>query len=200
MKTLCSIFCTLFISCSVWATDYFELQGVNLGLGTLSPPVDYYQTNDQGDTNTIQFNFLLKFDTYFPINQLIKYSLGAGAELPKSDEVGNKKFPFYFNARLHYIWNKSTLFVGTMLYFQNQFGPGESINMNNGSGMSEFYLPDGNRTSRNLIIEIGGDINIGRKLYLQPSFLLVNLTNNKKKNLAYLITLNYYFTPDMWRQ
>ncbi len=175
-----------------------KLEGINVGAGTLSPPTNYYQTNSSGDTNTIQFNFVLKSDFYFSFYQPFKFSCGIGSRLPKSDEVGNKRFEFYLDTKLHYKIKQHTLFVGPMLYFQDRFGTAESVTLDNGTGQSEFYLPDEHHFSRNLVIEIGGDITLSENIILQPTLLLIDINSRRKRNTAYLITINYYITPDMW--
>lgn len=180
------------------AAELFSLKGFSIGGGTLSPPLKLYQTDSTGDTNSIQFNFILKIDSYYALNDNWTLSFGAGAELPKSDEVGNKKYPFYFNTRLHYSLFNFDLFLGNMLYLQNQFGTGESVKLNNGTGMSEFYLPGDTHSARNWVIEIGGAIQLTPDIFIEPTILLINITNSLKRNMGYMVTINYYFDPRTW--
>ncbi len=178
--------------------EFFAFKGLALGIGTLSPPIGLYQKDEVGNSNTFRFNFLLKIDSYHYISEDFTLSLGAGAELPSSDEVGNKKFPFYFTTRLRYDFPFFEIYVGNMFYFQNQFGTGESVVLNNGDGMSEFFLPDENRTSRNWIIELGATFYFTPDIFFEPTLLLVNITNSTKKNVGYLVTVNYFFDPSTW--
>ena len=168
----------------------------SLTIGTLNPPLNKIQIDDDGNTSSFEFDPFVglqhNFGTlsYWLNHPFVPEAGFVYHQVDVSEEYN--KFSLY--VLYEFSWN----FMGNLniLYGAGNFitwitGGGGTITRNNGSSTSTFYKPMGNSFSFNTSTNLGLELKTTNNLSFLGKALLFDIINSKKRTIRYTVSLRY---------
>ncbi len=171
-----------------------------LGLQTLTQGVGKIQTDLEGSTNKFDFVPLLHFGVRFGLAP--EFSLGAelAQSLPHSGEDSEiKKYytmlstPFNYHLRKNFVF---TFFPG--FFLTHISGPGGTKNVANGTGSSDFFLPDGTTTAMNYMLGLGAQYQTPYKFSVRADLFTMNTISGSSRYFNYTLGVQYH-VGEFWK-
>ena len=168
----------------------------SLTIGTLNPPLDKIQVDDEGNTSSfeldpfigLQHNFgTLPFwlnHPFVPEAGFVYHQVDVGEEYSK------------FSLYLLYEFSWKLMGNINILYGAGNFitwitGSGGTITRNNGSSTSTFYKPMGNSFSFNTSTNLGLEFQTTSSLSFLGKALIFDIISSKKRTVRYTVSLRY---------
>jgi hypothetical protein len=198
MKIVCFLF-ALALSASGHAentsTDSFSRKFKNLGFHTGSHTefYDRMQIDEKGTTEKFGFNPLLGFSTDFELVEDVLMIPELNWVLPR--EAGEGVTQNLIMLRIDFAWRGSDwwrLRAGTSLMVNNIKGSGGTVELNNGSGTSRFYIPAESRTSVNNTLDLGAEAMLD-SFGIRFQTYIYSLLKSQRREVSYSLMFSYYY-------
>lgn len=189
--------CVLFLSLSLGA--YAEFKDVSLGLGLFDQYVGKVQTNRGGDTNKLDYQIFLVGDSEYALNK--KFSLIPRITIVKPGHTRDShtdKFIWWLSGEVGYNHGDFLFHTGLGLFMTYISSSGGTVALPNGTGTDNFYLPDGESTSRNVIYLLGVDYFFLREWSVRPQLQVINPFNSRNRAFSYTLSFSYHFYDKLW--
>lgn len=180
----------LFFSNTGFAFTY----DANFSLGNLCEFVGKIQTNDNGSTNTCEFNPYLSGALDIPLTSQFIVSPELGFTFPKHGRDDNiSKMTLFALANTKYHFGFMYILGGAGLYFTRISASGGTEELNNGTSTSSFPLPEGAVYSRNFIVNAGLGVNFTKEFSADLHTYVFNLLSSDDRAFSVLINGTYHF-------
>ncbi len=165
-----------------------------VSLGNLCEYVGKIQTDDNGATNSCEFNPYLSASIDFPLTSQFFISPEAGFTFPKKGRDENiSKMSLFALANAKYKLNFMHFFGGAGLYFTRISSGGGTEELNNGNSTSAFPLPEGAVYSRNFILNAGLGVDFTKNISADLHTYVFNLLTSEDRAFSILINGTYHF-------
>jgi hypothetical protein len=171
-----------------------------IGLQTLTQGVGKIQTDETGSTNKFDFVPLFNFGARFGLSPDFSLGLELAQSLPKSGEDSEiKKYytllsvPFNYHLGQDWVFNLHTGF-----FFTHITGPGGTKNVPNGTGTSDFFLPEGTSSAMNYIFGTGVQYLTPYKISVRADIFTFNTISSSSRYVNYTIGLQYHL-GEFWK-
>jgi len=179
-----------FFSSSVFGFTY----DAALSIGNLCEYVGKIQTDENGGTNSCEFNPYLSASMDVPLTNQFLLSPEAGFSFPKKGRDENiSKMSLFLLANTKYKWNFMHLIGGAGLFFTRISASGGTEELNNGNSTSAFPLPEGAVYTRNFILNAGLGFDFTQSLSADLHTYVFNLLKSEDRAFSILINGTYHF-------
>ncbi|PIP94097.1 MAG: hypothetical protein COV37_09305 [Bdellovibrio sp. CG11_big_fil_rev_8_21_14_0_20_39_38] len=185
----------LFISLGASA----EFKDVSLGLGLYDQYLGKVQTNRGGDTNKFDYQIFLVADSEYALNK--KFSLIPRISLVKpghTRDTHTDKFIWWLSGEIGFNHGDFLFHTGLGLLMTYISSSGGTVALPNGTGTDNFFLPDGESTSRNVVYLLGLDYFITKEWSARPQLHVTNPFNSRNRALSYTLSFSYHFYDNLW--
>ena len=167
----------------------------NLGfhVGSHTEFYDAVQIDDQGTTEKFGFNPLLGFSTDFELRPTWRMIPELNWVLPKEAGTGITENLFMF--RTDFAWHLSDVWrlrAGTSVMVHWIRGQGGSKEMNNGNGVSKFYIPAESRTALNNTLDLGAEVMLDSIGFRFQTYIY-SLLKPERRQVSYSLMVSYYY-------
>lgn len=188
--------CSLFwLSASAWADSWSNVRAWYFNLGNHTEFYNAVQNDTKGG--------MRKFDFFVP-------TVGVGMEMPLTEdfiflpeinwvpwrtyaESNIVENLFMFRADIGYDLIEWLRFrFGTGIMWANQQGKGGKTKMNNGSGQTDFYYPDENRSSINNTLDIGLETKFDQFAFRLQTYIY-SVFKEERRQVSYTLFVTYYW-------
>ncbi|GAB4018964.1 MAG: hypothetical protein Fur0010_20490 [Bdellovibrio sp.] len=176
-----------------------EMKDVSIGLGVFDQYVAKVQTNRGGDTNKLDYQIFLVADGEFALNK--QFSLIPRLSLVKpghTRDANTEKFVWWASGEVGYNMGDFLFHSGLGLMMTYISSKGGTVALPNGTGTDNFFLPDGESTSRNVIYLLGLDYFITKEWSARPQLHVVNPFNSRNRAFSYTLSASYHFYDKFW--
>lgn len=165
-----------------------------LSLGNLCEFVGKIQTDDNGATNSCEFNPYLAASVDVPLTSQFFLSPEVGFTMPKKGRDENiSKMSLFALANTKYKMDYFHVIGGAGLFFTRISAEGGTEELNNGNTTSAFPLPEGAVYSRNFIVNAGFGIDFSKSISADLHTYVFNLLTSEDRAFSILINGTYHF-------
>lgn len=165
-----------------------------LSVGNLCEYVGKIQTDDSGSTNFCSFNPYLAGSIDYAITNQLLLSPEAGISLPKSGRDENiDKMSFFFLANAKYKFSPLHLIAGAGLFYTRIQGPGGTQELNNGTSVTSFPMPDSTVYARNFILNLGIGADLSREWSADLHTYVFNALTSEDRTFSIALNGTYHF-------
>lgn len=165
-----------------------------LSLGNLCEYVGKIQTDDNGSTNTCEFNPYVAGSIDFSVKPQFVLSPEIGLSMPKHGRDENiNKMTFFLLANTKYKFSMFHLISGLGFFYTRISGNGGTEDLNNGLGISSFPLPDSTVYSRNFILNLGVGMDFSKEWSADVHTYVFNLLKSEDRAFSIAINGTFHF-------
>lgn len=167
---------------------------LTLSLGNLCEFVGEIQTDDKGSTNVCSFHPYLASSLDYSISERFFLSPQLGLSFPQSGTDENiKRMTMIALLNTKYKTAYVNLVSGLGLFITRIWGPGGESELNNGTTVDSFPLPDEAVYGRNIILNLGLEKEFTTSWSGELRTYLFNLTESEDRAFSVGIQGTYHF-------
>jgi hypothetical protein len=175
------------------ATNSFAYDA-NFSVGNLCEYVGKIQTDDNGATNTCEFNPYLSAAMDVSITDNFFLSPEFGFTIPQHGRDENiSTMTLFALANTKYKFSMLHLIGGAGLFFTRISASGGTEELNNGGTTSSFPLPEGAVYTRNFIVNLGVGADFTPTISADLHTYIFNLLSSDDRAFSVLINGTYHF-------
>lgn len=178
----------LFFFCS-------ELSAQSISLGTYVPYAFKAQSNMQGSSTKVALNPFVSVGWSLPLSGRRHFALpelGLVHHTDRADDTSVRTFFVLYN--LGFAWNRHFMLrYGFGTFATRISGSGETIVLNDGGGMSEFYSPSEAETTYTTTANLGGEFRFNREWSVKLDLHLLGALSSEKRKVSYMASFVYYW-------
>ncbi|MBT6326458.1 MAG: hypothetical protein HOJ35_10845 [Bdellovibrionales bacterium] len=161
----------------------------HLGVGNITHFAGEIQIDEQGTKNYFELNpyFNGSINFNLPIQNLsISPSLGLTLPLDARDELITR-FDIFFTPYLNYTWRNMSFGLGPGIALTYYLTDGGTQTLDNGTGYTDFFMPNGSSYTQNITFNISAKIKIAKIFQPKIETFIYNLWNDKRA-FSYVIS------------
>jgi hypothetical protein len=200
MKTLFPTILICFLSISIQAkSTLFDIKDFYAGAGTLTQFVGRIQQDESGATNNFDFNPYLAIGTEFGLYKDFSFAPEFAFSFPKSSRDSQiSKMSYWAQLFAIYTYSDFKLKFGPGLIMNRISADGGTQSLNNGTGTSDFPMPNGSSTSRNLTLNTALEWQFINTVSARFEGWVVNLSDSESRSFSYTLSAYYHFGDTLW--
>ncbi|ATH08343.1 hypothetical protein BIY24_10400 [Halobacteriovorax marinus] len=177
----------------------FSINDVFLGGGSLTQFVGKVQTDESGSKNSFDFLPYIGGGVEFHLHDSFSLIPQLAISFPRSGRDENiKKLTYWFQFPVAYRLEKFQLSFGPGLLYNRISSSGGTQSIRNGTGTTEFPLPNGSSISSNLTLNLGLDWTFYQDISAKFETWIVNLSDSESRSYSYAISAYYHFGEIKW--
>lgn len=162
--------------------------------GNLCEYIAQVQTDEKGSSNLCQFTPYLAGSFDYPLSSEWILSPQLGFSIPQSGRDENiKKMNLFLLANTKYQLSSFHFTAGPGLFFTRLSGNGGTEELNNGTGMTSFPLPDRTIFTRNFILNLGMGVDFHRYWSADLQTYIFNLLTSEDRAFSIAVSGTYHF-------
>lgn len=190
-----------FLLASLWPQmARANLSDWNFGAGLMNQSPGRYQTTVAGEKSS--FNNRLALETGLVYDLYEDWSLHGDFGLlwpGGNDETFISKQVYYLNGHIGYeVASDWFLRAGAGLYFTRISGDGGTASIRNGTGFTNFPIPEETSTSRNATLNLAGEYFFDPEYSVKLETFLFNATSSRNRTYNVALTLRYHLGDYAW--
>lgn len=163
-------------------------------VGNLCEYVGKIQTDEDGSTNICSFNPYIASSLDFEMKKSFLISPEIGITMPRSGrENGISKMSLFTLANIKYLTTSYHFIGGLGLFFTRISGNGGSADLNNGTGVTSFPMPDSAVYTRNFIINLGAGTDFNKEWGADIHTYIFNALTSIDRAFSIAINGVYHF-------
>lgn len=154
------------------------------------------QVDNEGTLNWIRPTLLIASEYFININKEKNFSLHPNISFTIPRRDGDKNtwaMGIISSFSAGWTLKKFLLQVGLGIEWNVIWGSGGTELLNNGNSYTDFWLPSGVRTSRNLFLNFSGDWFFVYNWALRAGAFVYNFESDNKRSLSYFLGVHYHF-------
>jgi len=170
-----------------------------VGAGNLTQFVGRVQTDDSGSTNSFELNPYVSAGASFHVWNSFTFDPELSFDFPSSGDDGYiKTWTYWIQLPVAYRYENFKFKFGPGFLFNKISAEGGTVTLNNGNSTSDFPLPNGSSTSRNLTMNLGVDWEFIKDISIRTEGWIINLTDSESRSINYTISFYYHFGAQSW--
>ena len=179
--------------------NFFDINDVFVGGGSLTQFVGKVQTDEAGSTNSFDFLPYVAGGVEFQLYNSFSFNPQLGISFPKSGRDENiKKMTYWFQFPVAYNLEAFQFSFGPGLLYNRISSSGGTQTLSNGVGSTEFPLPDGSSISSNLTVNLAADWEFYQNISAKVESWVINLTDSESRSFSYALSAYYHFGEIKW--
>jgi hypothetical protein len=169
------------------------------GAGTITQFVGKVQTDTSGSTNKFDFNPYLTVGAEFFIYSDFSFTPEFAFTFPQdSRDSYMKKWTYWTQLLGVYTYQDFKFKLGPGLLMNQISSDGGTQTLNNGTSSSDFPMPNGTSTSRNLTLNFATQWQFIKEASARFEGQLINLTDSESRSFSYTFSFYYHFGNELW--
>ena len=179
-----------------------EVYDLNFGLGLTNETPGRYQTELNGEKSKFNNRLTLEIEGSYHLDQSETWNLHAdfGLLWPGAEVDYISRQTYYLTSTLGYMLNEAwEIRLGGGFYFTRISGDGGTATIRNGSGFTNFPIPEEATISRNMTLNIASTYEFYKDFSLKAETFIFNPTNSRNRTLNVALTLRYHLGDSLWR-
>lgn len=177
----------------------FSITDAFVGFGNLTQFVGRIQTDDSGSTNSFEFNPYLTAGASFHLLNSLSFDPELSFDFPSSGDDGYiKTWTYWVQLPMAYRYKEFKFKFGPGFLFNKISAEGGAVTLNNGTSTSDFPLPNGSSTSRNLTVNLGVDWEFIDDFSTRLEGWVINLSDSESRSFNYTLSFYYHFGAQSW--
>lgn len=181
------ILLTLFVLLS-----FKSFSATMLSVGTYVPHAFTAQEDWDGGKQGFEINPAFSIGTQMPLfGQFFTPELGFVYHRDTYDNSEQQTIFILYNMTMK-LTNSAMLRYGLGTFWERYSGSGDAVVLNNGSGTSTFYAPDGTTTSYHTDLMIGAEQFFNSSMSIRFDLTFTGWASQQFEHKNYLFTLNLY--------
>jgi len=170
------------------------LTDLTLSLGNLCEYIGKIQTDESGGTNVCSFEPYVATALDYGVTEKFYLSPELAFSFPRSGTDENiKRMSIVTILNTKYKTNYLNLIGGLGFFFTRIWGPGGEEELNNGTSVDSFPLPDDPVYTRNLIVNLGVETQFNQTWSAQLRSYIFNLTSSEDRAVSVGLQGTYHF-------
>ncbi|MGB0452952.1 MAG: hypothetical protein ACPGJV_04485 [Bacteriovoracaceae bacterium] len=177
---------------------------IRVGLGFLNEYWGKVQVDDSGETNSLDLQVYLNTEVPFSFGKSFTFIPEFGITIPKSthDGEGMTIIKYFTLAHLGFkVSNDVLIRIGSGFFFTYFSASGGTQTLANGTETTDFPLPNGTSTARNVILSQGIEWTLPVNQRTHPITVKIenfvfNLEDSDKRAISSVFNVNYGFAVD----
>jgi hypothetical protein len=200
MSNFIKLFLLLSIGLSTTCT-YANMSDWNFGVGVMNQTPGRYQTQASGEKSSMNNRMMLETGLVYELDEDWSILSDIGMLWPGgSDENFISKQVYYLNGHLGYALNESFLLrLGFGLYYTRLSGDGGTTPIRNGTGFTDFYVPEESSIAQNATVNVAGEYFFNPDYSLKAEVFLFNLTNSLNRTYNVALSVRYHLGDSLWK-
>lgn len=200
MRTLIPTILISFLLFSTHAKDTFlDVKDFYAGAGSLTQFVGRIQQDESGSTNSFEFNPYLSIGTEFGLYKDFSFAPEFSFSFPKSSRDSRiSKMSYWAQLLAIYTWKDFKIKFGPGLIMNRISSDGGTQTLNNGTSTSDFPMPNGSSTSRNLTLNTAIQWQFIEQVSARFEGWAVNLSDSESRSFSYTFSAYYHFGDTLW--
>lgn len=167
---------------------------LTLSLGNLCEYIGQIQTDESGDTNVCSFEPYVATALDYGITNDFFLSPELAFSFPQSGTDENiKRMTIVTLLNTKYKTSYLNLIGGLGFFFTRIWGPGGEADLNNGTSVDSFPLPDDPVYTRNFIVNLGLQTEFNQNWSAQIRSYIFNLTSSEDRTFSVGLQGTYHF-------
>ncbi|WP_127717375.1 hypothetical protein [Halobacteriovorax sp. HLS] len=206
MKKLYLIALIAYYSMSSFAAEtvikedkFLAIKDFYAGAGSLTQFLGKAQTDESGSTDKFDFNPYISIGTEFHLYESFSITPEIAFGFPCSGRDERiSKWSYWLQALGAYSYKDFKFKFGPGLMMNQISSDGGTQTLNNGTGSSDFPMPNGSSTSRNLTLNTAAQWEFTKDVSTRVEAWIVNVTDSESRSLSYTLSFYYHFGSTLW--
>lgn|GEM_PF-605301 len=194
--------CSLMLCCVLLMPQIVRASFVdlNFGAGLMNQAIGRYQTDVSGEKSSFNNRLALETGLTYEWNPSWHLFLDLGFLWPGgSEESYISKQVYYLNGHFGYkLTDEIILRYGGGLYLTQISGDGGEASIRNGTGFTNFPIPEETTTARNVTFNVAGEYYFHKEYSTKLEAFIFNPTNSRNRTYNLALTLRYHFGDSLW--
>jgi hypothetical protein len=173
---------------------------LNFGAGLMNQAIGRYQTDVSGEKSSFNNRLALETGLTYEWNPSWHLFMDLGFLWPGgSEESYISKQVYYLNGHFGYkLTDEIILRYGGGLYLTQISGDGGEASIRNGTGFTNFPIPEETTTARNVTFNLAGEYYLHKEYSTKLEAFIFNPTNSRNRTYNLALTLRYHFGDSLW--
>ena len=200
MKTLIPTILISLLLVSVQAKDsLFSVKDFYAGAGTITQFVGRIQQDESGETTSFDFNPYLSIGTEFGLYEDFSFAPEFAFSFPSSGRDPRiSKMSYWTQLFGVYTYEEFKIKFGPGLIMNRVSSDGGTQTLKNGTGTSDFPMPSGSSTSRNLTLNTALEWEFIKSVSARFEGWVVNVSDSESRSFSYTLSAYYHFGDTLW--
>lgn len=158
-----------------------------------------YQTEVGGDKSKLNNSLTLETGLAYELDKGWQILGEAGLVFSSAEEDYISKRVYWFAGHLG--WEATENFwlrLGSGFYMNTISGDGGTVSIRNGTGTTDFFIPEQASTSRNVTLNLGAEYFFLPDFSTKLEIFLFNPLNSRNRTFNTLLTARYHFGDSLW--
>lgn len=179
--------------------DLFSINDIFIGGGSLTQFVGEIQTDESGSTNKFDFLPYISGGVEFQVYNDFTFNPELAISFPRSGRDENiSKLTYWIQFPLAYSLEQFQFSFGPGLLYNRISSSGGTQSIRNGTGTTEFPLPNGSSISSNLTVNLSTRWKFHENISARIEAWVVNLSDSESRTYSYAISGYYHFGELEW--
>jgi len=179
--------------------SFFAFTDIFAGAGNLTQFVGRVQTDESGSTNSFEFNPYITGGASFHLFESFTFDPELSFDFPDSgDDKYITTWTYWIQMPVAYRYRDLKFKLGPGFLFNRISAEGGTVTLNNGTGSSDFPIPNGSSTSRNLTLNLAVEWNFVKDVSGKVEGWAINLTDSESRSFNYAFSFYYHFGAPSW--
>lgn len=173
---------------------------LSFGTGLINQHIGQIQTDAGGSKNSFDHRVFVETDLTYKLDDRWSLIGQAGLVWPGAAENDYvDKYNYFLTAHAGYSqWENFLLRAGVGAYFTYITGDGGTVELQNGTSTSSFYVPENQTTAINTVASVAGQYFFRNDVSLKFETMVFNLTNSENRSFTYTLAIRYHFGDSLW--
>ncbi len=178
-----------------------QMSDWNFGVGVMNQTPGRYQTEANGEKSSMNNRMMLETGLVYDLDEDWSLLTDFGLLWPGgNDENFISKQVYYLNGHVGHDVTKSFLLrLGVGLYYTRLSGDGGTTPIRNGTGFTDFYVPEESSISQNATVNIAGEYFFNADYSLKTEVFVFNVTNSINRTYNVALSLRYHLGDTLWK-
>jgi len=181
-------------------TAQANFSDLHFGAGLMNQYIGKFQKEANGDTSSFNHRLTLEAGTEYKLNETWSLLGYFGFLWPggSEDEQISKQTYYLFGEVGHWLSEQLLIKSGTGFYITSISGEGGTKALRNGTGTTNFFVPDQSSSARNVTLNLGAEYFYWDNYSTQFKILAFNPLNSRNRTFNYALTFHYHFGDSLW--
>ncbi|PIK16143.1 MAG: hypothetical protein CES88_05260 [Halobacteriovorax sp. JY17] len=180
-------------------SDFFAINDVFVGGGSLTQFVGKVQKDESGSTNSFDFLPYIAGGVEFQLYESFSFNPQLAISFPRSGRDENiKKLTYWFQFPVAYNLESFQFSFGPGLLYNRVSSSGGTESLSNGVGTTDFPLPNGSSISSNLTLNLAADWEFYKNISGRVETWVINLSDSESRAFSYALSAYYHFGEIKW--
>ncbi|MCR9205012.1 MAG: transporter [Halobacteriovoraceae bacterium] len=171
----------------------------NIGAGIMNETPGRYQTEVGGDKSKFNNTITLETELIYELDESWQILADFGLLLPGGEEEYISKQVFWLNGQVGWKFAEDWLLrAGGGVFMTSITGDGGTVAIRNGTGTTDFFIPEQRSTSRNVTLNLGTEYFFIPEVSGKFEAFIFNPLNSRNRTYNLALTARYHFGDSLW--